>query len=166
MLQHIKKYVWFAAFFILACSGSSDTSSDGSSTDSDDTASLTACNDTCDHLYNDCGLVMVDDTDTDLSESECVDSCDLEQSTVVDCLSEADCSDVDTVNECFLLGATETDTTECDSDSDCDSSNNEECVSGTCVGQECNSDSDCSNCERCSSGSCYDCGEGPYGCYC
>lgn len=151
MPKFLRQYALFSAFVILACSSSGGD--DGSSEDADGTASLTTCTGTCDHLYDECDLVMVDNTDTELSEDECVDSCDEELSEVVDCLDESDCSDVDEVNDCFLLGA----------DAEEEDAGDEEEEEDT---DECDSDSDCGTCERCSDGTCRDCGEGPFGCYC
>ncbi|MBI2339016.1 MAG: hypothetical protein HYU99_01425, partial [Deltaproteobacteria bacterium] len=68
-------------------------------------------------------------------------------------LDESDCSDVDEVNDCFLLGA----------DAEEEDAGDEEEEEDT---DECDSDSDCGTCERCSDGTCRDCGEGPFGCYC
>lgn len=146
-----------AACLVLSCS-SSGSGDDETAGDADGTASLTQCTDTCDHLYNECGLVMVDNTDAELSESECTDSCDAEKTAVVDCLEDASCTDgeaddVDAVNTCFSEGDESDDTTD-------DTEEEEEDT------DECDSDSDCGTCERCSDGSCRDCGEGPFGCYC
>lgn len=138
----------------LSCGGSSDSGGDD---DDDDGVTAAQCETTCEHVYEECDLVLVDAAGDTLTQAECETSCLDQEETLIDCLEDVACTEA-AVNACLEDegGGGGTDEDECDSNSDCDSSNNETCVSGTCVEQECNSDADCGFCEECISNDCVD----------
>ena len=133
----------------LGCSGSSSEESDDDDDDDDDTPSASQCEDACEHVYDECGFVLVDSDGSDLSQSECEETCPDQTTTLIDCLEDVTCTEA-AINAC-LEG---TDEDECDSNLDC--ATGEECSNGTCVAlDECGSNNDCDTDETCINGYCY-----------
>ena len=93
----------------LSCGSSSDSGDD----DDDDGVTAAQCDTTCEHVYEDCGLALVDASGDTLTQSECETSCLDQEETLVDCLEDVTCTEA-AVNPCLE----ETDEEEEDTDED------------------------------------------------
>ena len=61
--------------------------------DDEDTPSASQCTTTCEHVYDECDLILVDEDGIELSQDECEETCPDQTTTLVDCLEDVACTD-------------------------------------------------------------------------